>query len=408
MTVPRRLVVVGGGAAGFFAAIRAKTLAPALDVAILEAHARPLGKVKISGGGRCNVTHACFDPARLVQYYPRGQRELRGLFARFGPAETVRWFEAHGVPIKTEGDRRMFPVSDDSQTVIDCLVHEARRLGVAVHARHPARACRREKRRFVVEAADASWPADALLLASGSNPDGYAIAQGLGHGLVPPVPSLFTFNVSDDRLDGLAGVSLDRVVGRLRVGEARPVVQEGPLLITHWGLSGPLILRLSAWGARPLHEAGYRAQVILDLLPEQSQEALRAALLEQKRATPRRHVANEIPVDLPRRLWHALARHEGIDPERPWGDAPQTALNRLAEHLKRAQFEIRGKGVFKEEFVTAGGVPLSEVDFRTMESRLCPGLYFAGEILDVDALTGGFNFQNAWSTAWVAAESLIG
>lgn len=393
--------MVGGGAAGFFAAIRAREINPRREVVILEAHARPLGKVKISGGGRCNVTHACFDVDRLIGSYPRGGKALRGVFHRFGPRDTVAWFEARGVKVKTEADGRMFPITDDAQTVIDCLMTQARRVGVRLEVRHAVQSVTRSGKGFVAGDVDCG----RLILASGGTPSGYNIARSLGHRIVAPVPSLFTFNVQDARLQGLAGVSVPWVRGRLVTGGEKPLVQEGPLLVTHWGLSGPLILRLSAWGARMLHATAYRAELQLDLVPTMGYEAVRERLLARKRTGDRKHIANDAAVEVPRRLWQRLVEACGIGSGRTWADTPQSGIHRLTEMIKRASFSIDGKGTFKEEFVTAGGVPLAEIDLATMQSRLVPGLYFAGEILDVDGLTGGFNFQNAWSTGYVAGES---
>lgn len=393
--------MVGGGAAGFFAAIRAREVNPRLEVTILEAHSRPLGKVKISGGGRCNVTHHCFDAAQLVAYYPRGSAALRGVFSRFGPRETVAWFEARGVKIKTEADGRMFPVTDDSQTIIDCLLDTARRAGVRLETRRTVTALKRSAGGFELD----GERADRVVLATGGTPTGHALAAMAGHTLVAPVPSLFTFKLKDPRIDGLAGVSVPWVKGRLEVDGERAVVQEGPLLVTHWGLSGPVVLRLSAWGARALHGAGYRAVLLLDLVPTLDFESIRERLLARKRAGDRKQIGTEPAVELPRRLWQRLVEGCDLDAQRPWREAQQKGLNRLAEMLKRARFEVAGKGQFKEEFVTAGGVPLREMDMKTMQSRLAPGLFVVGELLDVDALTGGFNFQNAWSTGWIAGEA---
>jgi predicted Rossmann fold flavoprotein len=354
--------------------------------------------VLVSGGGRCNVTHACFDVERLTGFYPRGGNALRGVFSRFGPADTIRWFEARGVPLKTEADGRMFPVSDDARTIVDCLLEGARRSRVRVEVKRPVERVMKRRRGFDLD----GLAADRVILASGGTRSGYGIAAGLGHAIVPPVPSLFTFKILDPRLDGLAGVSVSVARARLEVEGHRPVGGEGPLLITHWGLSGPLVLRLSAWGARALHASGYRGTLLVDLVPSRSQEQVRSELLSRKARGGRKHIANEPAFDLPKRLWQRIVEAVDIPPERVWSEAPQKGLNRLAEMLKRARFEVAGKGAFKEEFVTAGGVPLDEIDLRSMQSRVCPGLWLAGEILDVDALTGGFNFQNAWSTGWIA------
>lgn len=401
-----RFVVVGGGAAGFFAAIHAKAACPDMTVSILEAAPKVLGKVKISGGGRCNVTHACFDVDTLVQNYPRNARALKGVFSRFAPRDTVHWFESHGVSLKTEADGRMFPVTDESQTIIDCLVRTATDLGIQIHRETPVSAIEKTASGFRIEAKGRSWEAESVLIATGSSPKAYRWLKDFGHQMIDPVPSLFTFEISDPRLEGLAGISFPMVKGRLDLPGEKPVLQEGPLLITHWGLSGPLILRLSAWGARGLHQAGYRAEVMIDFLPDHPVETLQQDCLRHKSEHAKKFIANECPWPLPKRFWERLVESEDIPPNCPWGEVPNKSLNRLAETLKRCTFHISGKGVFKEEFVTAGGVPLKEINTQTMESRQVPGLYLAGEIIDVDGLTGGFNFQNAWSTGWIAGTSV--
>lgn len=400
------MVVVGGGAAGFFGAIRAKTRHPNREVLILEAAARPLGKVKISGGGRCNVTYACFDVSQLVQNYPRGRRELVGVFTRFGPKETIAWFESNGVRLKTEADGRIFPITDDAQTIIDCLLRKATEIGIAIYTKCPVQQVHKRENAYLITTPDRAWEAESVLLATGSARRGWQWAAQLGHSLIAPVPSLFTFNVRDPLLDGLAGISFARVSGCLAVAGAKRITQEGALLITHWGLSGPVVLRLSAWGARPLHQAQYQAQLVLDFFPDLTTDALRAQLVAQKNQTPKKHLGTEGPLDLPKRFWQRLLSSQGISPEWPWAEVSRKDINRLVEKLKQCPFQIHGKGVFKEEFVTAGGVSLKEIDFRTMESRCASGLYLAGEIIDVDGLTGGFNFQNAWSTGWMAGESM--
>ncbi len=404
------VVIVGGGAAGVFAALRAKEVNPLLSVTLLEAASKPLGKVKISGGGRCNVTTSCMDVSRLVQYYPRGQKELKGVFSRFGPKDTVAWFESRGVRLKTEPDGRMFPVTDDSQTIIDCLLEDARRHHVSIITKARVKTLRRHADHFVVQTPEHQYNAQAVLMASGSSQAGYSVVTALGHKIIPPVPSLFTFTIKDPRLSGLAGISFPHVKGTLDVPGSKPIVQEGPLLITHWGLSGPVILRLSAWGARGLYDLNYRAQLWIDFCPDTDQASLQKTLLETKASAAKKQMVNFCPVELPKRFWERLLESLDIAPELVWGAVPQKSLNRLSETLKRCGFQIQGKGEFKEEFVTAGGVPLSEIDMKTMASRICPGLYLAGEIIDVDALTGGFNFQNAWATGWIAggaiAESL--
>jgi predicted Rossmann fold flavoprotein len=406
-----RLYVLGGGAAGFFGAIRAAEQARgAARVVLLEATHSPLQKVRISGGGRCNLTHHQFDPAVLVTKYPRGSKELRGVLSRFGPRETMQWFEARGVKLKVEEDGRVFPASDDSQTVIDCLLKAAAEAGVEVRTGATARALQpRDGGGFRLRLKDGTEDeAAAVLLATGSNPQGLALAASMGHAPVPGVPSLFTFNVQDPRIDGLAGVSVERVKAKAILPDGAVFEQEGPLLVTHWGMSAHAVLRLSAWGARSFHASGYKAKLVLDWAPGIPEAELRAraerARTEHARGTLS---ANSlVPEVMPRRLWCRLVLAAGGDLEMRWAEVPRRGVNLLVEELKRGTFDVQGKGPFREEFVTAGGVPRPEVDWRSMESKLAPGLHFAGEVLDVDALTGGFNFQNAWSTGWLAGGAM--
>lgn len=398
------LVVCGGGAAGFFAAIRAKELAPNARVVLLEATATPLQKVRISGGGRCNVTHHQFDPAILVTKYPRGAKELRGVLSRFGPRDTMAWFEARGVALKVEDDQRVFPVSDDSESICGCLTEEAKKLGVEVRTHDTVLEADRALR--LVTKGGEVIEATGLLLASGSNPHGLALAAKLGHTVIPGVPSLFTFDVKDERLEGLAGVAVPHVRAKAIVG-GKTFEQEGPLLVTHWGLSAHAVLRLSAWAAREFHDAGYQATLVVDLVPELDEARLRDQAEVLRQLHGRGSVgAHPLTDAIPRRLWERLVVAAGGQNDLRWAEVPKRGVNQLIEQLKRATFQVSGKGPFKEEFVTAGGVTRGEVDWRTMESKLVPGLHFAGEILDVDALTGGFNLQNAWSTGWVAGASL--
>lgn len=418
---PLRIVVIGGGAAGFFGAITCATAHPHTRVTLLEAGHQPLSKVRISGGGRCNVTHACFDPATLISYYPRGSKALRGAFSRFQPKDTVAWFGSHGVQLKTEADGRMFPVTDNSETIVDCLVKAAEDAGVKLRTGTPVKFVRRyfpqpedpltngrsARGGFEVELKTGEIVrCDRLLLATGSNPQGYRWVKDLGHKVEPPVPSLFTFNIPDPRLQDLAGVSVNDV--RLRLPDAPPTLKEqtGPLLITHWGLSGPAVLKLSAWGARFLHEHHYQTPLLVNWLPQYNEESLRKMLLAVKSQLPRRQIATSCPIPIPKRLWMSMITHLSIGAEERWAEVSKKALNQLVQELTQGRYLIKGKGVFKEEFVTCGGVSLKEVDFKTMESRQCPGLYFAGEILDIDGVTGGFNFQSAWTTAWLAGHAM--
>ena len=400
-----KVCVIGGGAAGFFGAIAAAEAGH--DVTILEASDQVLAKVRISGGGRCNVTHHCFEPAELVNSYPRGGKALRGPFSRFQPEDTVAWFATRGVKLKAESDGRMFPTTDDSATIVECLIGTANELGVHVRRRCAAVSITHQDDRFQLDLKTGEeLTVDRILMATGGTRAGHALAAELGHRIVPPVPSLFTFKVSDPRIEDLQGVSTD-VHCQLVVDSAK-FRQTGPLLITHWGMSGPAVLKLSAWAARELHRTQYRATLHVNWLDGTSPDEARATLLDFKSANPRKAVDSERPWpdQLPRRLWKSLVDQSvGKQPTR-WAELSKKSLQRLVSELVAGQYTVDGKGVFKEEFVTCGGVDLKEVDFRTMESRLCPGLFFAGELLDVDGITGGFNFQNAWSTAWIAGTSM--
>jgi hypothetical protein len=400
-----QVLILGGGAAGFFAAITCAEANPQARVTILEKSRALLSKVRISGGGRCNVTHACFDPARLVQHYPRGSAALRGPFSRFQPRDTIEWFEQRGVPLKTENDGRVFPVTDRSETIVECLLNSAQQAGVTIRTQVSINSIERSARSgFVVRSTSGEvLSADRVLLATGSNPQGHAWAAALGHTIAPPVPSLFTFTIDDARLQGLSGVSVPNV--RVEIA-GTSLTQSGPLLITHWGLSGPAILKLSAWGARFLHDRQYHAQAIIDWLPDRREDDVRHTLQSLRSDQPKKFIGSSSPFGLPLRLWLSLIGAIGLDADRRWTEVSKRHLAALIDQLKRGVYEVRGKGEFKEEFVTCGGVNLDEINFKTLESRICPGLHFAGEILDIDGLTGGFNFQAAWTTGWLAGRAL--
>jgi len=411
MSGPRQIAVVGGGAAGFFGAIAAAEAAgPAARVTLLEATAHPLAKVRVSGGGRCNVTHACFDPRELGRRYPRGGRELVGAFSRFQPRDTVAWFAARGVPLKTEADGRMFPVTDDSATIVDCLQDAARRAGVTVRTSCGVTAAVRPAApagdgfRLTLTTGE-TLACDRLLLATGGNRSnaGFAIAAALGHAIAPPVPSLFTFHITDPRLAGLSGVAVEATATAI---PGTPLREHGPLLVTHWGVSGPAVLKLSAWGARLLHERDYRFPLRVNWAPAFNRETAAAALARARAEQPRKQLATWSPFPLPLRLWERLIGAAGLDPAATWAGLGNAALRALAAQVVEAEFSVTGKSLFKEEFVTCGGVRLAEVDFKTLGSRLVPGLHFAGEVLDVDGITGGFNFQAAWTTGWLAGRAL--
>ena len=417
----RQVIIAGGGAAGYFAAIACAEANPACAVTLYEATAHPLAKVEVSGGGRCNVTHACFEPRELVRHYPRGGRELLGAFHRWQPRDTVAWFEQRGVPLKTEADGRMFPVTDDSQTIMDCLQGAAQKAGVRVLRRTGIKAVEKTAPGFrVTLTTGETVHCDRLLLATGGQKSnaGFEIARQLGHAIEPPVPSLFTFHIKDPRLADLAGVSVEDAatavrgtapVDKLRApSRVEGLEARGPLLVTHWGLSGPAVLKLSAWGARALHDCGYKFTLRVDWAPGFSAEALRTALDKARAAHPKKQIGTWCPAGLPLRLWAKLLGAAGIAPVTQWAVVPGAALRVLAGQVGAGEFTVEGKSMFKEEFVTCGGVRLDEVDFKTMESRLVPGLHFAGEVLDVDGLTGGFNFQAAWTGGWLAGRAMAG
>lgn len=399
------VVIIGGGAAGFFAAVTCAEANPQAHVILLERSNQLLAKVRISGGGRCNVTHHLFDPASLVQYYPRGGRALRGPLTRFGPRETIAWFAARGVELKAESDGRMFPVSNNSETIVNCLLEAARAAGVEVHTRAAVTSVEKNHDGFLVKRTTGeALQAKQVLLATGSNAEAYAWAKALGHSIKPPAPSLFTFNITDPRLEGLAGISVPKAQVRLN---GTGLEQSGPLLITHWGLSGPAVLKLSAWGARELQARTYQAPLLVNWLGDVGAEEVKRTLLAFKETEARKTVFASNPVDLPQRLWRSLASAAGIPETKRWADVSNNELSRLVDELSRGYYQITGKGVFKEEFVTCGGINLDEVNFKTMESRTFPGLYFAGEILDIDGVTGGFNFQSAWTTGWLAGQAIL-
>lgn len=408
-----RIAVIGGGAAGIFGAIAAATNSPSDEVIVFEATGETLDKVRISGGGRCNVTHNCFDPAELVKGYPRGFRELRGPFSRFQARDTVAWFEQRGVKLKAEKDGRMFPVTDSSSTIVNCLLDAARDAGVRIRLNARAKGVLTigtiDSPQFEIEFHDHKTEKfDRVLIATGSARQGHQFAESLGHTLVPCVPSLFTFKVNDLRLDGLSGISFERVRLNLTTADKTKLEQIGPMLITHWGLSGPAVLKLSAWGARPLFEHRYRAQLTVNFIPDSNRETVYEQLVSYKNAHGKRKVTTGGSIEIPRRYWERVCTFVGIDDELTWNNISKSAMSALADQLTNAVFEVAGKGIFKEEFVTCGGVSLKEIDFTTMQSRICPGLFYAGEVLDIDGITGGFNFQSAWTTGWLAGKGMGG
>ena len=405
----RRAIVVGGGAAGFFAAIACAEASPETEVIVLEKSSQFLSKVRISGGGRCNVTHSCFDTREFSRRYPRGEQELLGPFRQFQATDTVAWFESRGVRLKTESDGRMFPVTDSSQTIIDCLMRAAREAGVQLRSNCGVeQIVRLQDGQFELALSSRETTlCDRLLLATGGCRGVAAgqLALSLGHTLQPPVPSLFTFHITTPWLRELAGISLEFVETSVPATGLREC---GPLLITHWGLSGPAILRLSAWGARKLHELNYQFPLLLNWLPRSSAEAIMAELNLRRQSQSAKLVVNTTLPPLPSRLWEQLALAAGISRETRWAALSRSGQHQLVQQLTRTELPVSGKSLNKDEFVTCGGVRLSDVNFKTMESRICPGLYFAGELLDIDGITGGFNFQAAWTTGWLAGRAMAG
>lgn len=400
------LVVIGGGAAGFFAAINAAALNSAMKVTILEKSQHLLAKVKVSGGGRCNVTHECFEPRELVKNYPRGSKELLGPFHAFQPADMFEWLELRGVQLKAEEDGRVFPVTDNSQTIIDCFLSEAHRLGVIIKNGVNIKSLERHQDTWQIGLADGNFiQTECVLVATGSGGTMMSMMRKMGHHIVDPVPSLFTFNIADNRLEGLAGVSASNCEVRI---EGTKFLAKGPVLITHWGVSGPGILRLSAWGARELASVNYDFMIRVNWDTRFSKETLVDFLKEWKSEHQKNQVKTFSAVKIPHRLWVSLIESIPKVGDLKWADVSNKHIDQIAEVICSSYFRVNGKSTFKDEFVTAGGIDLKEVDFKTMQSKLLPGLYFAGEVLDIDAITGGFNFQAAWTTGMVAARHIAG
>lgn len=396
------IIIVGGGAAGFFTAINIVEKNPKLKVAILERGSEVLSKVRISGGGRCNVTHACFEPNELVKFYPRGEKELRGPFHQFCSGDTVEWFNNHGVELKIEDDGRMFPVSNSSQTIIDCFLEATQKLGITVLTGQSVQSIFKKDFIWKIETQNENYITEKLILATGSNPKIWEMLQTFGHAIVTPVPSLFTFNIKDSRIKELPGVSAQVSV---KVKDTK-LTATGPLLITHWGMSGPAILKLSAWGARILSEKNYQFTIFVNWLNDIDTGDAEKILKDLKQEHAKKAVSKKSPFDFPNRLWESLVLASNISEETKWADLSKIQLQNLANQLTNSSFQVKGKSTFKEEFVTAGGIDLKEINFKTMQSKLHENLYFAGEILNIDAVTGGFNFQNAWTSGFILANSL--
>ena len=396
------IIIVGGGAAGFFTAINIAEKNLKLKVAILERGKEVLSKVRVSGGGRCNVTHACFEPNELVKFYPRGEKELRGPFHQFCSGDTIEWFEKHGVELKIEADGRMFPVSNSSQTIIDCFLQATQKLGITVLTGQSVQSIFKKDNFWKIETQSENYIAEKLILATGSNPKIWEMLQTFGHAIVSPVPSLFTFNIKDSRIKELPGVAANVTV---TVNDTK-LTSTGPLLITHWGMSGPAILKLSAWGARTLFDKNYQFTIYVNWLNDLDAEDTEKILKDLKQEHAKKAVSKKSPFEFPNRLWESLVLSSGIETETKWADLSKIQLQNLVSQLTNATFQVNGKSTFKEEFVTAGGIDLKEINFKTMESKLHENLYFAGEIVNIDAITGGFNFQNAWTSGFIVANAV--
>lgn len=396
------LIVIGGGAAGFFGAINAAQQNKNLKILILEKGKRVLEKVRISGGGRCNVTHSCFDPKELSTYYPRGGRELLGPFHKFGPGDTMDWFESKGVALKTESDGRIFPTSDDSDSIISCLQKERELLGIDIKLGSRVTDLQpSEGNGWTIQTDYDRFQSKSVLVATGSNPNIYKLLGKVGLPIVAPVPSLFTFNCQDPRIKGLPGISVENAELTIASTSNRKLNSEGPLLITHWGFSGPAILKLSAWGARILQAVQYQFVLKINWLGLSRWDAENILEAQDKKGKISRS-----PFKIPQRLWNSLLTYLKIPVGSNWGDLSKKGKNQLLFELLEGEYGINGKSTFKEEFVTAGGIDLKAIDFKTFQAKDFPGLFFAGEVLNIDGVTGGFNFQAAWTGSWLTAQAI--
>jgi predicted Rossmann fold flavoprotein len=398
----KSILIIGGGAAGFFGAINLAKSCPDYRITILEKSNTVLGKVKISGGGRCNVTHSCFEPKELVKFYPRGRQELLGAFYNFQPLNTIKWFEERGVELKTEEDGRMFPVSNSSQTIIDCFTAEVEKYGVKVRLKSGVNSIERIGSKWFVDINDERLEADDIIMAAGSSSKIWKLLKSLGHRIVEPVPSLFTFNVADEKIHDLAGLSIANVKVKIKKKKS---FTSGPLLFTHWGLSAPAILKLSSAEAPLLNELDYKFGILVDFIPEVNEEELSERLMDVQRSSTK-NIYNHNTFDFPKRFWNYLLSEAKVPEDRIWPELRKAEKSSLISSLKRMEYQVNGKSTFKEEFVTAGGVSLKEVNFKTMESKKASGLYFAGEVINIDGYTGGFNFQAAWTTSYLAASAI--
>ena len=399
----KKVIIIGGGAAGFFSAITIAESNQDLNTIILEKSSTVLQKVKVSGGGRCNVTHACFDPKELTSYYPRGNKELLGPFHKFMTGDTMQWFEDRGVPLKIESDNRVFPVSNSSQSIIDVLLNEARKNDVKIQLNHRVENIENENEKWKITTNKGIFVADKILIASGSNSNIWDLISTLGHTIIPPVPSLFTFKITDQRIKEIPGVSVANTMVSIANSSFK---SQGPLLITHWGISGPAVLKLSAFGARFLAEKNYQYNVHINWLSKPSYEVLDALKKIKKDHPKKQIVLKSYFQEIPKRLWENLVIASEIKIEQRWADVSNKQLENLSNQLTKSVFNANGKTTFKEEFVTAGGIDLKEINFKRFESKLHKDLFFAGEVLNIDAVTGGFNFQNAWTGGYIAGKAM--
>ena len=396
----KKVIIIGGGASGFFTAANIDT--KLYDITILEQNSDVLQKVKISGGGRCNVSHACFDPRELVQFYPRGNKELLSVFTKFQPGDTMNWYEEHGVALKIEDDNRIFPESNSSQSIIDCLVNECRKKNVKILTKQTVTEILPQENGYKIHTTDQNYFTDYVVFSTGSSPKAFKILEKLGHQIIAPVPSLFTFNIKNEILKDLMGTSFQYVdieIPKLNLEES------GSLLITHWGLSGPAILKLSAWGARELAALKYQFEIIVNFIGTASEDALEI-FKNFKENEPKKSIGQAKIFDITNRFWQRILFVSGIDTTKQLANINNKEMQKIIENLCCCRMNVTGKSTFKEEFVTAGGVDLKEMDFKTMKSKKLPNFYISGEILNIDAVTGGFNFQACWSEGWLIAQDL--
>jgi predicted Rossmann fold flavoprotein len=402
----KRLIVIGGGAAGFFCAINAAIANPLLEVIIVEKSNKLLSKVKISGGGRCNVTHACFSIAEMTKKYPRGGNFVKKTFHHFFTTDTIEWFKQRGVELKTEEDGRMFPVTDSSQTIIDCLLRETNKHKIQILLNADIKKIQKNSEDFILQLADGrTFESTFICIACGGFPklSMFDWLKETGHTIISPLPSLFTFNMPGNKITSLMGISVDNALVKIAGSK---LSQQGPLLITHWGMSGPAVLKLSAWGAREFAEKNYSFTIVVNWVPEYNENSLREFIQQHRFEKATQKIINRNPFQLPQRLWEFLLEQSEVNTNINWADLPAKEQNKLIKNICAQEHIVNGKTTFKEEFVTAGGIDLSEIDSNTMMSRKVNNLFFAGEIIDVDGVTGGFNFQNAWTTGFIAGNAI--